>query len=184
MVAQLENYLVIEESFGMYTSGAKIFSDGTIMHTLFLDLKNNPYISIKCERVQSIIQIFEKDGLMHISVFTKNHLKSTASVDYFIATNSYSFNYKDDSYSDVPLLYTSICHVITNTCTKANVKMISLSETVLTFKELIMLEKFLKSQSKLEIHYGREITTLDTGRYSDITSLENAVIYQLDRMAA
>lgn len=183
MVARLENVLSIDVVYGMYSAGSKIFSDGTIMHTLFLDTNNNPYISIKRDKANKVIQIFENGSDIHINVFKKNNFLSTLTVDYFSVLTSYSFNYLNEKISDVPKLYKAICKSITNICNKSNVKIVNKSETVLTFKELIILEQFMKKEQKLEINYGREIATLDTSRFSDIIALENAVIYQLDRMA-
>lgn len=184
MVEEIQDFLMIEATEGMFTSGAKIFSDGTIKHTLFIDNSNNPYISIQRENVKLIMQVYENHNRIHINIFTKDPYHSTDRVDYFTLVESYAYSPFEDSVSDVPLLYLAICNTITNTCNKSRVRLVNTSDTVLTFKELIALEKFFKKRKKINICFGRNVMCLDSKKYSDLIAFENAIIYHIDRMAS
>lgn len=165
--------LILEPVNGIVTSGSKILPDGTIQHTLFLDDTNNPYISITYEKVNMILQIFEKCDNIHINVFEKIAEK------YFRFVESYSYNIFEVN-STIPLLYVSICNVITNNINKHKARIVQSTNTVLTFKELLTLEKFFKSRKKFNISFGNTVIYLDCNNYSDLDALSNAIIYQLD----
>lgn len=179
-----KSFLALESVHGMYRSGSKILSHNTIQHTIFLDSTNEPFILLKKEKAQKVVQLFEKDDMIYIDVYVKCYEDMMTRKNYFVLTETYDLNIADKNISEIPALYVALSCVVTNALNKGKPKSNTNSNTVLTFNELVLLEKYFKKRGRVNISFGSNIMCLDSSRYNDFVSFEDAIISYFDSIAS